>query len=523
MLSEPQHRHAGLMSKVPSAGRSQMPRLTGTAQAWLSLLREEIASSDLLPKAYARYRPLLADAFCFFLARISAVRLEKILSRQMQLAASASTAQRVVSLLEQLPALHKLGQVLARDRRLNARFRGRLQQLESLAPQIPMAQVVSMLGKAIKSRPMTGIELAPEPLAEGSVAVIMPFVWRDAPGGPRHGVFKLLKPEIRAKLEEDLEILSQLGGFLDEGSAQLHLPALDYRDTFDTIRDLLLHEVRFEEEQRNLTEAAGMYGGIENITVPGLLPFCSAKVTAMERLFGDKILGNGLSEPSLREPTARTICRALIATPIFASESAALFHADPHAGNLLMTPDGRVGILDWSLTGRLNKGDRIALVQILLAALALNVERMDAAVERLTCNQFDRPVARRILQARLNELRRGALLGINWLTAILDQLVLEAGLRLQPNLLLFRKSLLTLEGVVADVIRMKKEAANALLEEVVLGGFMQRWLLEWPRRFYVPFDDRSFSTHISVSDLVGQMLCAPATFARWWSHTQRHN
>jgi ubiquinone biosynthesis protein len=501
-----------------------MPRLTGTAGAWLSLLREGIASSDLLPQLYARYRPLLADALCFFLARISSGRLQQILSLQMKLPASTSTAHRVISILEQLPALHKLGQVLAHDRRLNARFRRRLQRLESLAPQIPADQVVRLLGKAIKPWPRNGIVLASEPLAEGSVAVIMPFVWRDESHGPRHGVFKLLKPGIRVKLEEDLEILSQLGGFLDNDCAKLHLPTLDYKGTFDTIRDLLLHEVRFEEEQRNLTEAAGMYGGIEGIRVPALFPFCTSQVTAMERLFGNKMLQNGFLEPALREPTARRICRALIAAPIFSSESAALFHADPHAGNLLLTSDGDVGILDWSLAGRLKKRERVDLVQVLLAALALDVERMEAALARLACDRFDRPTLRRVLQLRLNELgRTGATPGINWLTVLLDQLVLTAGLRLDPNLLLFRKSLLTLDGVVADVTRTKKETANALLDEVVVAGFVEQWILEWPRRFYAPFEDRSFGTHISASDLVGQLLCAPSTFARWWRHSLKNS
>ena len=165
----------------------RMRQLTGTARAWVSVLRQEIASSELLPQAYAHYRPLLADALCFFLTRISPVRLQQIFVRQLQLPISTSTAQRVVCLLEQLPALHKLGQVVARDRRLNAAFRRRLQPLESLTPQLPTAHVVRLLGGAFKGWEEAGIALGAEPLAEGSVAVIMPFVWRDAPGGPRPG------------------------------------------------------------------------------------------------------------------------------------------------------------------------------------------------------------------------------------------------------------------------------------------------------------------------------------------------
>jgi ubiquinone biosynthesis protein len=491
-----------------------MRQLTGTARAWVSVLRQEIASSELLPQAYAHYQPLLADALCFFLTRISPVRLQQIFVRQLQLPISTSTAQRVVCLLEQLPALHKLGQVVARDRRLNAAFRRRLQQLESLTPQLPTAHVVRLLGGAFKGWEEAGIALGAEPLAEGSVAVIMPFVWRDAPGGPRPGVFKLLKPGIRVKLEEDLEILSQLGAFLDENCEKLHLPVLEYKGTFDSIRDLLLHEVRFEEEQDHLAEAARVYRENDRVTVPTLFPFCSSKLTTMERLFGQKVPGNQLVQPCVRESTAQAICRALIATPIFSPKSASLFHADPHAGNLLITDDGHVGILDWSLTGRLQKRQRIDLVQMLLGAFTLDVRWIETAVERLSQGRFNRPVLRSLLEHSLQELRDGISPGIHWLTRLLDQLTLEAGLRLDRNLLLFRKSLLTLDGVVSDLTANKEEPTNALLDEAVIAGFVEQWMLEWPRRFLAPFEDRSFGTHVSAADVFRLMLSVPLGFVR---------
>jgi ubiquinone biosynthesis protein len=497
-----------------------MRQFTGIAGGWLPLLRKEIASSDLLPKAYEHYRPLLAEALCFFLERLSPVRLGRIMTQQMHLPPSVSTAERVVTLLAHSPALHKLGQVVARDRRLNPGFRRRLQQLESLTPQIPTAQVVRLLGREFKNWQKAGIKLGAHPLAEGSVAVIMPFVWR-APEGPRHGVFKLLKPGVRRMLEEDLEILSRLGQFLDQECAQLHLPALDYQDTFDTIKDLLVHEVRFDEEQRHLAEAAQIYRSMEGVSVPRLLPFCSSRLTAMERLFGQKMPGNGLRERRLREPVALSIIQALIATPIFSSKSAALFHADPHAGNFVISPNGRTGILDWSLVGHLQKRERIELVQLLLGAVTLDVRRMECAVERLSRRKPQQPALSEILQTCVNEVRCGTFPGVTWLTALLDKLVLGAGLRPDANLLLFRKSLLTLTGVVADLSRTNETARNALLDEAVVGAFIQHWMAEWPFRFYAAFDDRSFTTHLSTADVLGLMWLmwsAPASFARSWTN-----
>ncbi|HWH72101.1 MAG TPA: hypothetical protein VNT26_22250, partial [Candidatus Sulfotelmatobacter sp.] len=57
-----------------------------SAFAWeLRLLREQVAASDLLPKPYARYRPLLADGLHFFLERLSPSRLRHIFEEQMGL------------------------------------------------------------------------------------------------------------------------------------------------------------------------------------------------------------------------------------------------------------------------------------------------------------------------------------------------------------------------------------------------------------------------------------------------------
>ena len=141
----------------------------------LALLRRAIAQSELLPGHYARYRPLLADGLHFFLQRLSPARLRALLTEQAHLPQSASTAERVVRLLRHSPALHKLGQVVARDHRLQPAFRQRLQQLESMPPGLSASEVRRLLDRAFPAWPKTGVRLGPAPLAEGSVAIVMPF------------------------------------------------------------------------------------------------------------------------------------------------------------------------------------------------------------------------------------------------------------------------------------------------------------------------------------------------------------
>jgi ubiquinone biosynthesis protein len=330
-------------------------------------------------------------------------------------------------------------------------------------------------------------------------------------------VFKLLKPGIEQRLEEDLEILGQLGDFLDEDCAKYHLPNLDYRETFETIRELLLHEVRLDEEQRHLKEAALLYGDTPSVVIPQLLPLCTRRLTAMQRLEGSKIGEQPAPAVRARGGLARTVAEALIAGPIFSCREAALFHADPHAGNLLLTTDGRLGILDWSLIGRLAKEHRIRMVQILLGALALNAQQIATAVEGLSLQAArPRPVMDAI-QTSLAKLHRGSMPGVAWLTELLDRLALQAGVRFDADLLLFRKSLLTLEGVLADLAPAGTH--STALDEAVLGVFLRQWTAEWPQRWVAPLASRAFATHLSTADLWAALWSSPAAALRWWTVT----
>ena len=351
------------------------------------------------------------------------------------------------------------------------------------------------------------------------MAVVMPFTWRGADvRESREGVFKLLKPGVEERLEEDLRILVSLGDFLDEDCLRYHLPELDYRGTFDTIRELLLHEIRLDEEQRHLAEAANAYASVPSVVVPGVLPFCSPRLTAMTRIHGEKIAGDVPPKGCSPRILARSAAEILVAQPMFSSHPAALFHGDPHAGNLLVTPDGRLGILDWSLAGRLRKRDRIELVQLILGALALDAGRTGLAVENLTQKTFDRTALKSVLHSSLRELRRGTAPGIAWLTRLLDDLVVRARARFDADLMLFRKSLFTLDGVLADLAEAE-DAGRALLDEVLLTLFVQRLSAEWPERFRAQFHSRSFRTHLSTADLFSILWSAPATYAHWWNGT----
>ncbi|MEZ6070788.1 MAG: AarF/ABC1/UbiB kinase family protein [Pirellulales bacterium] len=359
--------------------------------------------------------------------------------------------------------LHKLGQILARDQRLSPQLRTHLQKLESLSPSTPLGVIERTLNEQLGPLDALGVTLAPPALAEASVAVVIPYRQdggRSA-GTLRHHadehdgadrVFKVLKPDIEHRLDVELGLLQHLGEHLDERCDELGIPHLDYAESFLQVKNKLWDEVRLDNEQRHLAQAAEFFAGDPDVQIPVLLEHCTSRVTAMSRIYGGKVTDHAIVCPSQRRRLAKLVARALIARPIFADNDQALFHCDPHAGNLFFTDDNRLAILDWSLVGRLNEHERSTIARVMLAAVTLDATQITSLLTGLAERQPPDAVAlAAVVRSWLRRVRHGQPPTISWLTGMLDDAVQQARLSVGSDLMLFRKSLHTLEGVLVEI------------------------------------------------------------------------
>lgn len=478
-------------------------------------LRDRLDLASLVPDVYAAYRPAVTDAMLFFLEHLPSQRLSTILLEQAALPAETEQAVRLVTLMHECPTLHKLGQVVARHRALDARLRRELQRMESLEPRTPMEAITPIvreeLADAMKD---SRVQVEETALAEASVAVVVPF---EAPsgGGRVRGVLKVLKPGVTVRLNEELEILARVADHLDDRRTAYGLPAFGYRETFETVRELLLHEVQFEREQRNLTAAAARYAGSRRIVIPALLAeYCTARITAMWRIDGVKVTEALASEHLPRRKLADALMAELICDVVFSRDERSLFHADPHAGNLFATQDGRLAVLDWALVGRLSREDRAAIAQMAAGGATLDAGRIGRAIAATSSRAVDEPAMGEAIEAALHEVRRGALPGPRWLMRLLDAAV-QRGARFGNELLLFRKTLLTLDGVLADLDE------HSDLDAALIAAAMEAFARDWPRRALAAAGSRDFLTCLSNADLASLLLAAPAAAVQWGAMTWR--
>ena len=310
----------------------------------------------LIPDAYKVYAPVFETAVRAFVGGLPEARLWEIAAVQADLGDDADPGERLVALARCCPVLHKIGQVMARDRHLDPGLTERLQTLEVLPPSADLDDLLPAIEREIGPLAHLRVIVDEPPLAEASVAVVVPFR-RDG----IEGVFKLRKPGIEARMAEDTAALDAVGRALDAGAAKLGVPALAYPDVLAEAGRLLAAELRFDLEQARLAEAAVTFDSRPEIVVPEVYPeLCSTRLTAMERLFGDKLTDAG----GVPSRTADLLIETLLAEPLWSGDADALFHGDPHAGNLIWTEEGRLGLLDWSLAGTLTKAERVGLTGV---------------------------------------------------------------------------------------------------------------------------------------------------------------
>nr|VFK22023.1 MAG: ubiquinone biosynthesis protein [Candidatus Kentron sp. MB] len=471
--------------------------------------------SSLVPEEYAAYRSLVAETMVFFLERLSHARLIEIIMAQNRLDADANIIQRLGVLLRLCPTLHKLGQVLARNRKLAPALRKRLQALESMEAATPLFTLIPTIERELGRDTFSGIRLAERPIAEASVAVVVPFSCR-SPKEQRNipqagGVLKVLKPGIEERLDEELEIWAAVAVFLDERCQEIGLPNVHFSETLDAVRELLSNEIKLDREQEHLDAANHLYAGLESVRIPSLLPFSTPRITAMERIFGHKVTEvSELSEQNRKE-LAKTVIEALIVRPACSDEHTAMFHADPHAGNLFITDDNRLAVLDWSLVGHLGKRERELMAQLLLGAITFDIARVVHAIEGLAYSRPNHDLVWKITEIALRRLHPHKFPGFNWLVKLLDDAKLLAGVHFPKDLLLFRKTILTLEGVIADI------CPNCRIGKILPLSAVQQFLHELLKRSLCcsPLS-RAFGTHVSNLDLMNLYWSLPMGIGLRW-------
>ncbi len=260
------------------------------------------------------------------------------------------------------PTFIKLGQLLStRSDLVSAPYAKALSRLQDNVAPFSYAEVERIVEEELGVRISKAFaSFDDQPLASASLGQVHRAVMRDG----RQVVVKVQRPGIRPRIAEDMEALAELASFADE-----HTEAgrrYGFSQLFDQFRRSLEAELDYRREASNLVRLRGIVERYDRLVIPApIADFTTSVLLTMEYIEGCKVTdigplrrldldGTGLADQLFQAYLDQILVEGF-------------FHADPHPGNVLLTNDGRLAMVDLGMVARIPKAMREMLVKLLLA------------------------------------------------------------------------------------------------------------------------------------------------------------
>jgi predicted unusual protein kinase regulating ubiquinone biosynthesis (AarF/ABC1/UbiB family) len=344
------------------------------------------------------------------------------------------------------PTYVKLGQVLAgRPDLLPDAYLKALARLQDKVKPFPYADVeevvMTELGVRI-SKAFSRFDI--EPVAAASLGQVHRAALRDG----RAVVVKVQRPNIRKQIAEDFDVLEQIAAFLDGHTA------IGRRHRFlvilEEFRLTIQQELNYEREAHNLIALGKNLKEFKLIQVPQPVPdYCTRSVLTMEEVEGQKI--TALGPLALRDLKGAPLAEELFKAYLQQVLVDGLFHADPHPGNVFITSDGRIALIDLGMVGHTAPAMQENLLKILMAISEGNGEaaaevaiQMSEKLEEFAASEFRRRIAQLVALQRDQGLEQ---LNVGRSLLEVSRIAQEDGLIVPSELVLLGKTMLQLDEV----------------------------------------------------------------------------
>jgi ubiquinone biosynthesis protein len=393
---------------------------------------------------------------------------------QRALATMEPKAEELASDLEQLgPTFIKLGQLLStRGDLLPEPYLEALARLQDHIEPFSYDEVEQIVSTELGGRlSKLFAEFDREPVAAASLAQVHRARMRDG----RQVVVKVQRPGVRETIVTDLEALEEVAEFIDAHTETGK--RYEFSNMLVELRQSLLRELDFKQEATNLRRVRTSLREFERIVIPEPVDdYTTSRVLTMDHVTGKKVTDLSplrlleLDGPALSEEIFRAYLKQILID--------GFFHADPHPGNVFITDDDRIALIDLGMVGHISEGFQDNLLRLLLA---ISEGRGDEAAEvamkmgepkpNFDKSDYEQRVANLVVQhadATLDHIDAGhVVLEITRISA-------DCWFRLPQQFTLIAKALLNLDRVVYTLdpyfdpnAIIRDEATNILTRKIV--------------------------------------------------------
>lgn len=350
--------------------------------------------------------------------------------------------------LEKLgPTFIKIGQLLStRADLLPKPYLDALSRLQDKVGPLPYEEIEKVVQDQLGVRISKAFEsFEKKPLGAASLGQVHLATLR----GGRAVAVKVQRPGIRAQIVEDLASLADIAEFIDSHT--------DFGKRYETarivehFRSTLMRELDYQKEALHLTELRRNLKEFSRLRIPEVVEdYSTSQVLTMEYLAGTKI--TSLAGPVLVDLDGDVLAEELFRAYLQQILVDGFFHADPHPGNLLLTRERDIAILDLGMIGRMNQRMRDQLLHLLAgiadgdgvqtaeAAMKIGEPRGEAIDRKLFINSIEEIVGS-IKTRSMDNLQVGAIV------LLVMQACADAGIRIPSEISLLGKTLMNLDSV----------------------------------------------------------------------------
>lgn len=355
----------------------------------------------------------------------------------------------VEDLKEMGPTYIKLGQLLStRPDMLPKAYLEALSTLQDEVDSVAYEEVEEIFREEIGVRISKAFKrFEKEPMASASIGQVHEA---ELHSGEKVAV-KIQRPGIRKRFVEDLDVLMELSEKAETFSEKSRYFSLN--DVVEELRYILLQELDYREEAKNLKILKENLAEFKHIYVPGTIAdYCSGRVLTMEFIEGQKATSlspfqmDGMPKKEMVDEFVKAYLRQVIVD--------GFAHADPHPGNVHIMKTGKIALMDLGMVARFDETMRNNILKLMIALGANNgmqvtqvlLDMSETDKDRTDIPRFKKLIIRKVQE---NQNQQAQDLQTGKIVMEINKIAIQQGVKLPLEFVSLGKILLNLDQIIA--------------------------------------------------------------------------